>query len=490
MCFSCTQDNTDLANEDIQNLLRTGIQAAQSGNKMTARQLLQEVVERDPKNELAWMWMASVADTTPERRDCLKKVLAINPGNQRAREALNKLDESPAQDLLSSRGALGPDRPLRGDVLPREGLVRAPRRKRKRSPVYLFTVGFLAVSMIGLGLLLLWDYSQNDDNKTASNSTQAAVLPTSTRSPLVPTRTLRPTTLLPPATLPTTWTPSPTFTPSPTIEATATPSLANDTLLVSGQRSGQYDFALYSLVADGSQEAPIQMRLAASVGSGISLVEAFDASYSPDGQRIAFTAQLRSTQSGEFEEIFVVPSDGGVMERLTSAEAVHTEDASWSPDGSQILFSSDEDGDYDLYVIDANGGEPRLLTDNAGDDRDPAWSPDGQSIVYASDQGGPGFLEIWRMQADGTGAEQLTDASNNSYAPAWSPDGSAIAFISDRHIDADLFMMRADGTDERVLTIDDGSAEDRDPTWSPDGYWIAFSSKSRWWSLRDIPDSP
>jgi Tfp pilus assembly protein PilF len=82
-----------VANEELQNLLRTGIQAAQSGNKAIARRILEQVTEQDPRNELAWIWLASIADSAAERRTYLQKVLEINPQNERARQALEKLEQ-------------------------------------------------------------------------------------------------------------------------------------------------------------------------------------------------------------------------------------------------------------------------------------------------------------------------------------------------------------------------------------------------------------
>ena len=71
--------------------LKAGIEAAQQGDKKTARNLLKQVLAEDPNNELAWMWLASAVESLDERRACLQKVLQINPNNARAREALSRL---------------------------------------------------------------------------------------------------------------------------------------------------------------------------------------------------------------------------------------------------------------------------------------------------------------------------------------------------------------------------------------------------------------
>ena len=81
--------------EDIQALLREGIEEAKLGHREEARELLTRVIDADPENEKAWLWMASVADSERERRAALKKVLAINPDNASAQRVLGKMDEKP-----------------------------------------------------------------------------------------------------------------------------------------------------------------------------------------------------------------------------------------------------------------------------------------------------------------------------------------------------------------------------------------------------------
>jgi twitching motility two-component system response regulator PilG len=69
-------------------LLREGIAAAKAGNKALTRRLLREVTGLDPTNELAWLWLAGVSESTPDTLACLQKVLALNPDNERAQEGL------------------------------------------------------------------------------------------------------------------------------------------------------------------------------------------------------------------------------------------------------------------------------------------------------------------------------------------------------------------------------------------------------------------
>jgi dipeptidyl aminopeptidase/acylaminoacyl peptidase len=62
------------------------------------------------------------------------------------------------------------------------------------------------------------------------------------------------------------------------------------------------------------------------------------------------------------------------VRRLTSDPGADLH-GTWSPDGTRIAFGSDRDGDYDIYVMDADGGNVRQLTDHPAKDSSPAWSP-------------------------------------------------------------------------------------------------------------------
>ncbi len=480
-----------MADETIQDVLHKGIQAARSGNRALARRLLQQVADRSPDNELAWIWLATVAETTEQRRRCLERVLEINPTNERAREALARLRRvprsapPPASDTLASQA--GPP-----TTVEREALLQTPKRRRI-SPL-LFALGtFLALLLIGGGGMLL--VGELQATPTASPTARIATptpVPTARATVaaggyLTPTpiggqvRTLQAHVYVPPTWTPTaTWTPS--ITPSPTPNA---PSPETYTLLVSVQQEGEPSWELYTWHENELQ--PFSAYLAPSlVARKLIVIKVFDAAYSPDGKQVVFSMQVLTDrpQNGAdgaptFQDLFIAPAGGGEVHRLTTLEAPHVEDASWSPDGQALAFASDADGDFEIYILplaDGAPGTPYPITNNDAADRDPAWSPNGDVIVFASDRQGPGDLEIYRMTPRGDDLKQLTDNMNSSYAPAWSPDGTQIVFVSTRRVNNDLYIMDADGNGERAILVRDVPAEEQDPAWSPDGQWIAFSS--------------
>src|SRR5216117_1854859 len=111
--------------------------------------------------------------------------------------------------------------------------------------------------------------------------------------------------------------------------------------------------------------------------------------------------------------------------------------------------------------MNADGSDPRNLTNNPGGDDTPAWSPDGTRIAFTSAR--DGNWEIYVMNADGSNATRLTD--NGAQMPAWSPDGTRIAFTSARDGNWEIYVMNADGSDPRNLT--NNPAADGGAAWRP-----------------------
>ncbi len=479
-----------MSSDELHQLLQTGIQAAQSGNKAIARSIFQQVIDLDPNNDLAWTWMATVVDTVSERRQCLEKALAINPANTRARDALEKLKtapEPPIPQVVSERDTLLTARP--GTEMDDFGESRGPRLRLPEISargLLKTLIALTALGMIAAGLILLRSELEQQDQPTAipTPTAQAMVPALPTASPIIVfvsetpagsvSRTPRPQIT------PATWTPSPTWTASPVPPPTVTaPPPDAYTVLASAQPAGEAYWALFRLKADGSGLERLSFELPDSMAAqGLVLQEVFDADWSPDGTRIVFTGHITGA-SQDFEELFLAPAEGGSITRLTTLQADHTRGADWSPDGSRIVFASDADGDYELYLTafeGENAGSPQRLTDNLVIDRDPAWSPTGTEIAFTSDRAAPGALAIWRMTLEDQSALQLTLNSHNSFAPSWSPDGQTILYLSDQNTVTDCYLMTAEGRGHRQLLINDVKAEERDPAWSPDGEWIVFSS--------------
>jgi hypothetical protein len=130
-------------------------------------------------------------------------------------------------------------------------------------------------------------------------------------------------------------------------------------------------------------------------------------------------------------DIWKIRADGtGQPVRLTDAPG-DDRAAAYSPDGTKLVFDATRDGNTEVYVMDADGQNPRRLTNDPGNgDWGASWSPDGKWIAFNPDRtGDPG---IYVMAADGTGLRQVVNLPGADWAPSWSPDGTRIVFSNDR----------------------------------------------------------
>lgn len=139
----------------------------------------------------------------------------------------------------------------------------------------------------------------------------------------------------------------------------------------------------------------------------------------------------------------------------------------WSPDGARIAFASTRDGNQELYVVHPDGtGWQRLTNTPEVSEDGPVWTPDGRSIVYHAQPRG-GRAQIWIMDADGGNPRPLTSGDATNFQPAVSPDGGTIAFTSTRDGVYDIWLMRLDGSEQRNVTRT--PAKDSRPEYFPDG---------------------
>jgi Tol biopolymer transport system component len=189
-------------------------------------------------------------------------------------------------------------------------------------------------------------------------------------------------------------------------------------------------------------------------------------SWSPDATRIAFTSYIGATNF----DVFAMDAAGGNEVNLTDDPASDG-DPAWSPDGATIAFVSDRISHPEIYVMDADGGNPTPLTHATEPASAPSWSPDGRKIAFERD------ADIWTMDADGTNQINLTTSAILEHSPAWSPDGTRIAFDSNAAGNSEVFVMPAQGGPATNLTnFSERFAADAQPSWSPDGSRIAFMS--------------
>jgi Tol biopolymer transport system component len=181
---------------------------------------------------------------------------------------------------------------------------------------------------------------------------------------------------------------------------------------------------------------------------------------------------FHTNRDGNYE-IYVMDADGSNLANLTN-HLSRDQSPAWSPDGTRIAFHSDREGSSDLYIMFADGTDVTRLTYDPDTVSGAAWSPDGTQLAYTA----KGGSQIHVMNADGTGETQVTDLLGFNGTPAWSPtvDPTIAFYYEDKHYSSAVHSIRPDGT-KLVRLTSGGSYHDIHPSWSPQGDQIVFGSE-------------
>jgi WD40-like Beta Propeller Repeat len=154
---------------------------------------------------------------------------------------------------------------------------------------------------------------------------------------------------------------------------------------------------------------------------------------------------------------------GRKVVQLTHADGSDLAPA-WSPDRREIAFQSNRDGNWEIYVMRANGTDARRLTNDDARDGEPSWSPDGKRIAFTRDG------DLYEVRSNGSDVRSL---ENPGEWPAWSPRRDELASdVPYGEHDYGLVINRPGGS---LGTY--GSADVRRLSWSPDGRRVAFQCR-------------
>src|SRR5689334_3995833 len=210
----------------------------------------------------------------------------------------------------------------------------------------------------------------------------------------------------------------------------------------------------YVSAAEGSPQLYVRWMDSGQTALLTNLVQAPESiTWSPDGKTIAFSA--------------LVPSD----KKPLAAPPPRPEGAQWAPPVKvidSVVYRADgagylESGFTHVFIVSAEGGSPRQLTEGDFNDDGPlSFSPDGKRIVFSANRGAdwerdPQNNEVFAVDVATQQLTQLTRRAGPDNSPVVSPDGRKIAYLGfDDHYQGyqvtHLYVMAADGSDSRLVT--------------------------------------
>jgi Tol biopolymer transport system component len=180
---------------------------------------------------------------------------------------------------------------------------------------------------------------------------------------------------------------------------------------------------------------------------------------------------LVTIQSDEISNLWVV-DDGKAMtgRQITSGAVRHdgTNGIAWTPDG-RLVYASRASGNYDIWITQSDGSDPKQLTMDARTNWRPAVSHDGRYIVFASDR--TGIYRIWRMDIDGGNLKRLTSGRNDG-APECVSDGTAVIYHT---YEGQFKLLKVPIDGGTPVQLSKSAMYAAWPAVSPDGTTIAFT---------------
>lgn len=191
----------------------------------------------------------------------------------------------------------------------------------------------------------------------------------------------------------------------------------------------------------------------------------------------ADASRLTAVQVHSASSIWVAPEGDANRVKQIASNAGWTQETAWTLDG-RIVFSSSAGGSAEVWVMNADGSNPKQLTTGARVSCGLTVSPDGHSIFFASDRAGR--FNIWRVDSEGGGLERLT-AGDGEFYPRATPDARWVVFQRGE-VEPRLWKVPAGGGEPVQVT----ETRALGPAVSPDGKLIAYHhldpdvDKSRW----------
>ena len=183
--------------------------------------------------------------------------------------------------------------------------------------------------------------------------------------------------------------------------------------------------------------------------------------FSPDGKRITFVRLDEGGRGG----VMIMDADGSGARSLTPESANVISRLGWSPDNSRIVFYQSNDGkdmsgenQWALYSVSVAEGSVVKMHDGLGRDSNVDWSASARLLVFDAHKAGSwesddGGWEIFVSNPDGGKRRNVTNNKGiNDWGASWSPDGKKIVYCSGMDDQYEIYVIDADGSNPARLT--------------------------------------
>lgn len=171
------------------------------------------------------------------------------------------------------------------------------------------------------------------------------------------------------------------------------------------QKTGELIFVNY-LVGSGHEDSDLMIAHGGMGKSRPLLVQTGNQDYpdiSPDGRLLAYTVShtisLHQGAVQVIQQLWVMDLTTGLAQQLLLSDAQDTH-PDWAPSGQEIAFASNRTGQFEIWIVNADGTDLRQVTSGLGAKTWPAWSPDGKSIMFTLSK--DGHQNLWIINVDST----------------------------------------------------------------------------------------
>ena len=189
---------------------------------------------------------------------------------------------------------------------------------------------------------------------------------------------------------------------------------------------------------------------------------------SKNGEKILY----QSNQNGPWE-LYIMDIKSGDHQKVM-ADGSNNNFPDWSADNEWIAFVSDRDDNEEVYLMRTDGSELKRITDDPGRDIHPYFSPDGKYVLINSTRGKDDF-DVYRYSIVTDSLEQLTNSTDDETCARFSPDMKQVVMLQNGMTNDDVVLMDISSGEIRNLS-GNPRIQDGWPMFSHDGSWVYYSS--------------